>query len=61
VIVVDAADYERTLNHQATPWTSWRRLQAKDVPSIHTSLTKADRLSSLPDEEELARWTDGSQ
>lgn len=57
VIVVDAADYERDLQLQTT-LELVEKIGAKDVPRFYV-FNKADRLSSIPDEDDLARWSNG--
>ncbi len=57
VIVVDAADYERDLQLETT-LELVEKVGAKDVPRFYV-FNKADRLSSIPDAAELARWSDG--
>lgn len=57
VIVVDAADYERELQLQTTLQLV-EKMGAKDVPRFYV-FNKLDRLASIPDEDELTRWSQG--
>lgn len=57
VIVVDAADYERELQLETT-LKLLQKLGAGDVPRFYV-FNKLDRLLRLPDEDELARWSEG--
>ncbi len=57
VIVVDASDHERELHLQTTRQIV-EKIGAKDVPRFYV-FNKLDRLSSTPEEEELARWSEG--
>jgi GTP-binding protein HflX len=57
VIVVDASDHERDLQLETTLQLV-ERMGAKDVPRFYV-FNKADRLASIPDRHEVARWSAG--
>ena len=57
VFVVDASDHEREL-HLQTTLQLVDKIGAKQVPRFYV-FNKLDRLSSVPDDGELARWSDG--
>lgn len=57
VIVVDASDPERDLHLKATLQII-ERIGAERVPRFYV-FNKRDRLTTVPDESELARWSDG--
>jgi GTP-binding protein HflX len=57
VIVVDVSDYERGLQLQTT-LQLLEKMGAKEVPRFYV-FNKLDRLASVPDRDELARWSEG--
>jgi GTP-binding protein HflX len=57
VIVVDAADYERELQLQTT-LQILQKMGAQNIPRFYV-FSKRDRLTVVPDEDELACWSEG--
>jgi len=57
VLVVDASDRERAM-HIDTTHALLARIGASEIPRFYV-FTKADRLPTLPDAAELARWSEG--
>jgi len=57
VIVVDAADYERELQLQTT-LQILEKMGAAAIPRFYV-FSKRDRLAVVPDDDELARWSEG--
>ena len=57
VIVVDASDYERELQIEAT-LQILHRMKAHEIPRFYV-FNKLDRLAAFPDSDELARWSAG--
>ncbi len=57
VIVVDASDYEMSLQLETT-LRLIEKIGAKDVPRFYV-FNKMDRLSSVPEPDELAGWSEG--
>jgi GTP-binding protein HflX len=57
VVVVDVSDHERELQLDTT-LKLLEKMGATDIPRFYV-FNKVDRLPSRPDDEQLARWSDG--